>query len=600
MAGVRQALILVGLALAGCVGQAEDRPLDFYDPSASGKTDAFGRRLAGIPSDYPAEALDEALLQGDARARREAAWTTVGKVLEQVPLLGLVDAPAGSTEPVLANGEIPKVPRYETWYGIDDVKRIFQHLYEALDPASRAVRTPFDDAAIAEAVKWNATSLDRMSSWPLERYLKYVRELGMCPADLSDEACLERVLENFSGAVGGNTRILYSPGTVDHVLRNYGRILDCLKQLDGLAVSAQPTASDNFSFCFERELPSNSVLVKAQWLRADFGRKVPAFDTDAAALTRLVGGTAQWSDAGDRQRDPSPRDIFTIRLRNGDTYRLVGMHIMTKELRHWQWITLFWSDAADKDFGADRPERVRQLLQPVWSHYKMCVVDGFAEGDADAPGRFADHPDLAEALRAVDRGAGGPTWCSNPYIEHGRGNGRSNCVGCHQHGGSTVAQDLDGDGRLDPLNLEAIITDELHFPDNGRRRIRELFPADYLYSFNHVDDLAGMIAGEVTFFDGADRDAVLSRIQRILGMTGVATAGGATFAERCTPCHGPGGEGSAVAPSLYERVPMRDDTTLLQVLINGRGQMPKWGGVFSDQELADLFAFLRATFGSHD
>src|SRR5690606_8586370 len=125
---------------------------------------------------------------------------------------------------------------------------------------------------------------------------------------------------------------------------------------------------------------------------------------------------------------------------------------------------------------------------PVWSNYKMCVVADYVEGDADAAARFDDVPSLAAALRAIDGGASGATWCSNPYIEHGRNNARTNCIGCHQHGGSTVAHDLDEDGAGDPLELEAIIGDERRFPNAGRDRIRDVFPADYLYSFNRVDD----------------------------------------------------------------------------------------------------------------
>ncbi|NIS36800.1 MAG: hypothetical protein GWN73_40355, partial [Actinobacteria bacterium] len=67
---------------------------------------------------------------------------------------------------------------------------------------------------------------------------------------------------------------------------------------------------------------------------------------------------------------------------------------------------------------------------------------------------------LASALRAA---AGGPSWCSNPYIEHGRGNARTNCIGCHQHGGSEVFTDRDGDGALDRFVLEDVIADEMQF-----------------------------------------------------------------------------------------------------------------------------------------
>jgi mono/diheme cytochrome c family protein len=82
-----------------------------------------------------------------------------------------------------------------------------------------------------------------------------------------------------------------------------------------------------------------------------------------------------------------------------------------------------------------------------------------------------------------------------------------------------------------------------------------------------------------------------------LGLTGDAQQGAATFASKCTSCHGVTGEGSGWAPNLYDRVPTRDDESIVQTLIQGRGNMPVWGDVLDDQELADLFAHLRATFG---
>jgi mono/diheme cytochrome c family protein len=585
---------LVGAA--ACASKKDDSPLDFPDPGPGGKTDVFGRKLAGVPSDYVPAELDEDTLQSNARARRDAAWESVFKVLEQVPLLGLAESAGENPEDIeLPEGEVPRVPRFQTWYGVDDIKRMFQHLYEGLAPADRAVRAPFTTEQIADAVKWNAGALDRSKRWPFERYLEYVKQLGVCPEEMPADECARLVQSKVTGA-GGNARIMYSPGTVEHVLGNYQNIVRCLGELGSLSLAALPISETNFTLCFDAEFPTRSVLIKAQWARADFGKQVPAYDTDGDTLAAHIGGTAHWGDEGDRTVDPSPSDIFTIRLKNGDTYRLVGLHIMTKELRHWQWITLWWSDKPDTDFGADRPDKIKSGLPGVWSNYKMCVVDGFQEKDTDGARRYPGKPTLAAALRAIDSGAGGPTWCSNPYLEEGRNNARTNCVGCHQHGGSTVIRDEDGDGALEPLDLEAIINDETHFPLTGRKQIREVFPADYLYSFNKVDDFAHLITAEISFFDDADRDAVRSRRDHILSMDGVASAGAMLFAQNCATCHGEDGRGSGWAPNLYERVPTRPDDSIVQTLLQGRGGMPKWEHL-RDQEIADLLAHLRATFG---
>ncbi|MEC9072731.1 MAG: cytochrome c, partial [Myxococcota bacterium] len=184
---------------------------------------------------------------------------------------------------------------------------------------------------------------------------------------------------------------------------------------------------------------------------------------------------------------------------------------------------------------------------------------------------------------------------SNPYIEHGRGNARTNCIGCHQHGGSTVGQDLDADGTLDPFDLELVIDNEGLFPLNGRQQIRSLFPADYLWSIHRVDNLAQVLKSEVANFDNSDLKLLEFRIQDIQGFIGDPEEGGATFGFNCTTCHGDDGTGTAQAPSLYERAPKLTDTGLLTILIQGKGNMPSWGH-FTDEQLADLRSYVRATF----
>lgn len=590
--------LLCAVLVASCSlgGNQSADPLDFPG-GPGGKSDTLGRGLVGVASDYVAAELDADELAGDMRKRREAAWATVIKVLEPVPLLGLAEDADEHDEVELPDGEIPKVARWQTWYGMSDIKRMFQHLYEGLDASERAVKAPFASDSLAEAFEWNAKAIERSSRWPLERYFAYVRSLGICSDDLSDDECAALVQSRFAGAAVGNTRILYSPAVAARVLADYPTMLECLGTLDSLAIDAKPETDDNFTSCFTTEFAANSVLVKTQWQRADFGREVAAHDTDGDALRARLSQTAQWPDAGDRQRQPDPSEIFTIRLRNGDTYRLVGLHVMTKELRHWQWITLWWSDKPESDFGADRPESVSDSLPPVWANYKMCVVGSFEEGDTGAMGRFADVPSLADAIDAT---TGPSTWCSNPYMEHGRNNAGTNCIGCHQHGGSTTAFDLDGDGAADPFDLTAVLENPALYPDRGRLQIREVFPADYLYSFNRVDDIVHMIESEVSFWDGVDKEHVRGRSEAILGLDADAEAGADHFAARCAACHGVSGHGTAAAPNLEDRVPTRDDASLLRTLIAGRGGMPSWGETLSDQEIADVLAFLRVSFGGGD
>ncbi len=589
------ALLLVTLIACtdGGSSAGPSSPHDF-PVGEGGKEDVFGRALAGVAAPYEADfgmRDQEARIQSEMAFRRQIAWEIVGRSLDPVPLLGLAGL-EGETV-TLPDGEVPQVPRFQTWYGVDDFKRMFQYLYESLGEEGRAARAPFDDAALAEIFEWNAAAIERSSRWPLERFIDYVNRLGVCPEGVEGDACARMLQSNFSGASFGNVRITYSPATIMHLLRSYPRILECMDQLETLSLDAEPSP-DNFTFCFEQEFPADAALIKAQWVRADFGMQVPTFDTGADTIARHLSpeNAADWG-MGERMSDPPPEDIYTIRLRNGNTFRLAGVHIMTKELRHWTWVTMWWSDQPDTDYGADRPDFIRERLDPVFSNYKMCIVADYEEGDTDPGQAFEGQPTLAAALRAA---AGGPSWCSNPYIEHGRGNARSNCIGCHQHAGSEVFKDLDGDGALDPFDLEAVIGDEAQFPDTGRRQIRQVFPSDYSWAFNRVDDLSQVIRSEVDHFDFVDRDGVPARARRVLGLTGDPTAGAAIFADNCTRCHGVEGRGSAIAPNLYERVPMRDDLSIAITVIGGRSPMPAWGETFDDQTLANVIRFLRNNF----
>ncbi len=595
---MRWPLIGAALVCLGCGQETAPEPvgaaLEFPGVGA-GKFDVFGNALSGIAAPYSADASlgqSEDLMRSDMGARRAMAWAIAARTLDSVPLLGLADAPTDKVE--LPNGEVPTVPRWQTWYGVDDFKRMLRHLLEGLTPVERAQRKPFTAEAIVEAEEWNSTALDRSERWPLERFFKHVNKLGVCDDSLTDDQCAQTLQSNFSGATGGNARIAYSPATIRHLLANYGPLLDCLDTLKTLGFDAEPVSDENFTFCLDAEFPIDAVLIKAHWVRSDFGRKLPVFDTDAKGLARVIGDDklGNWA-TGDREADPTADEVFTIRLRNGDTYRLAGLHIMTRELRHWTWITMWWSDTPDSDFGADRPASFA-ALDPVWSRYKMAIVVDYEEHDSD-PARHFEDPTLAAALTASN--FGGLTWNSNPYIEHGNGNAKTNCIGCHQHGGSAMGPDLDGDGDLDPFDLELVIANEGLFPQVGRSQIRSVFPADYLWSTKRVDDLGDVIRSEVARADQFDADDPEVRAVKILALTPDTTAGEATFVEKCADCHGKDGTGTVSGPSLYDRLPKLTDDAFVVTLIEGlNSTMPSWGHL-EDQTLANVRAYAREHFG---
>ena len=224
----------------------------------------------------------------------------------------------------------------------------------------------------------------------------------------------------------------------------------------------------------------------------------------------------------------------------------------------------------------------------------MHIVVDYEELDPDPAQWFAEHPTLADSLNAV---RSSHTWSSNPYIEHGRGNAKTNCIGCHQHGGSTVGHDLNADGDLDAFDLERVIADESLFPINGRRQMRTLFPADYLWSTRRMDNLSAVMQTEVRHYERVDNESRDARAKAILGLRGNTETGAAIFANHCTGCHGREGRETAITPSLYDRVSQLNVDERISTLLTGKDKMPSWTQL-SDAELADVLAFLDTTFAS--
>jgi hypothetical protein len=250
------------------------------------------------------------------------------------------------------------------------------------------------------------------------------------------------------------------------------------------------TAPDpEWAGCLSGAFPLASATVRAQWRRADVGWSIPTFDTSAAGMAARMdpAGTLTWGD-GDGELVPSSDAIYTAQLPAGSSFWLAGLHIKTRELDHWVYITLWWSPDPDTDFGADRPDSIRALGGP-WSSYKMCTSVMYDERDPDPRGGFDGS--LGDALAAVHGGEGGPSWCSNPYLDAGPRLARSNCIGCHQHALSGVRP--------------AEVPEEGRFPDDGRSLVRNNFPADYFWGIDGGDDLGQLFADVAEWWAAADR-----------------------------------------------------------------------------------------------
>lgn len=419
--------LLVG-ALVGVAACAATRD------EASSSTSAIReleRRALGPAQPYPADALTDADADRYAhskKARRELGWHVLAKALAPVAVANVPNA---------------TIPRFRTWLGGDELDRMFGKLYAGMGKERRKARSLPTADEVDAVFDWNATALGPSSE------ADYFARL----AQVQTRAQID--------GLGGNARVAYSPSYVRQYLTDYPTIADC--NVSDLSFDTPPKQVDgpgqNFTNCFSREMPSDAAVIKTSWRRNDpiVPDGLPVVDTSATALKTADA----WAPANAPLQPATAQDAYSVTMSDDAGYSLVGMHVMTKELRHWVWVTIWWSPN-DADFAEDRPEEITRLGAP-WNHYKMCVVTDFDEKDPDPRGGYPAGSTLGDALAAVH---GASTWCSNAFIEKGAHNARTNCIGCHQHAGDTKT-------------LDAV----LDFPDQGRSLVRQSFPADYSWSF---------------------------------------------------------------------------------------------------------------------
>ena len=533
--------LLLTIVVTACSGETSEEQCEIASTQLA--VQAQDRNLLGIGGAYPADTMMRGRaddLHRSQALRRQAAWQTVAKVLTPV---SIAKQPTGIAT--------DKLPLWQTWYAKDDTTRLFQNLYEGLDSEQQAGRERFFQKHIDKALGWNVSAVEDLANWPLDRLEAYLDKIdsteklagiaGIGQVSYSPSAmrhllrsypeilsCLTSdppdAFEDSPGDslqqvvrmpldlarcgtqqfgpfyVGEGEQLqatLSGDGAQDAQIIVHGQVPGAhtvevvagIVPLQGVVQIDYQAPNTPWASCLEGAFPTDSVVIKASWRRAQFGAQLPTYDTSGEALrTTLSHNVTDGWGAPSSEADPGPDAIYTVELPSGNRYRLAGLHIMSKELDHWQWITLWWSDRPKSDFGEDRPASITQLGGP-WSHYKMCTATTFTEGDPDPTGGFAESaPSLANALASVHGGIGGPSWCSNPYVEEGAGNMGTNCIGCHQHAGTT-------------MNSEDIIGDSELFPHFGRTQLRNNFPHDYSWAPLAGDRLALAFKSVVDYFD---------------------------------------------------------------------------------------------------
>lgn len=445
----------------------------------------IGRGKDYVPSNVPAHVLFDQL-KGSMKARRDFAWSVVEKMLEPQRITLLDDV-----------SEV-EVPLWQTWYegrpsaasGNRELDQVFLKYFEllkaALDIDPRADLKPIVDATIAEFA---------------------TKDLSSSLTDDNLSSTLHQHSSSEAGDLIGQGTTMFSPSFIEHAMLEARGIHECT--LDSATASSAPPSTNQFSPCI-LEFPRSAVMIKTAWIPLGAGAQDHA--TDAAAITTVINdGT--WPRV---PRIPVDRsEIYTNVSSDGTEFALNGIHFVTKDVREWVWITLWWDPDANEDFGADRPDSIANFNNGVWKNYKMCVNSSFEEGDpmpwsdytgdqaslgaslkatvdaiqahlndgADvAVGQPADGALLPAALGPWTGSANNQTsWCSNPNIETHAANGRTNCIGCHQ----IAFTQNEARSQLAGVPIPASFRHAMYgdYPQFGRARVRNNFPAEFSWSF---------------------------------------------------------------------------------------------------------------------
>jgi len=462
-----------------------------------------GRLLIGRGKDYVPSTVElQALfneLEGSMKKRRDFAWKVVEQVLQPVKIK-LLD---GVTE--------VEVPLWQTWYegrpaldetGVpvpgtfNELDPLFKLYFKKLKPVLAANPNAEVGPVIKDTMKDFATK-DLSSS--------------LTNAQLSN-VLHQHVASGMFGKLLGQGTTVFSPSFIEHILGESRGIDRC--KFDVSAANDPPPSPTEFSPCM-KEFPRSAVLIKTSWKRLAGlqATGIPVHDTSAAGVKALIEeGTWPGPSHPAKQpalANPDRSQIYTNITQEGQEWALVGVHFVTKDVREWVWVSLWWDPDATKDFGADRPAQSNVLNSGVWKNYKMCVVSSFNERDGapwshytgnqqglgasikaihdaivaqisngamPAAGQPTQFPMLPNALGPWAAPHNAPTtWCSNPNVETHPANGRTSCIGCHQ-----IAFTKNEARNERAQFFQAMFGD---YPQFGRSRARNNFPAEFSWSF---------------------------------------------------------------------------------------------------------------------
>ncbi len=87
--------------------------------------------------------------------------------------------------------------------------------------------------------------------------------------------------------------------------------------------------------------------------------------------------------------------------------------------------------------------------------------------------------------------------------------------------------------------------------------------------------------------------------EAVLALTGDADNGQSVYEAKCTSCHHADGTGDAALdyPSLVTEIPGEEEDEIVSLILSGLETMPSFRSQLSDQEVADVLAYVLREWG---
>jgi len=92
-------------------------------------------------------------------------------------------------------------------------------------------------------------------------------------------------------------------------------------------------------------------------------------------------------------------------------------------------------------------------------------------------------------------------------------------------------------------------------------------------------------------------EACTEQIDCVLELTADSTAGESVYTANCVACHAADGTGG-VGSDLTANASALSTREIAEIVIGGQGSMAGFGSTLSDQEIADVTAYVETSFGS--